>query len=51
MVNKYLEERKIYENTPGYISIFWSIKKRFFKEVYNLEWQSPEELNPDVIFN
>ena len=51
LVNKYLDKRKIFENTPGYISIFWNVKKRLFKEIYNIDWQSPEDLNPDVVFD
>ena len=51
MVNKYLDEKKIFENVPGYISFFWNIKKRFFKEIYNIDWQSPEDLDPNVIFD
>lgn len=51
LVNKYLEDKKIFKSIPGYISIFWSIKKRIFKELYNIDWQSPEDLNADVIFD
>ena len=51
LVNKYLEDKKIFKSIPGYISIFWNVKKRFFKELYNINWQSPEDLNSDVIFD
>ena len=49
LVEKYLDKKKIFETMPGYISIFLSVKKRFLKELYNIDWQSPEDLNSDVI--
>ena len=51
LVKKYLEDKKIFDSMPGYISVFWNVKKRFFKELYNINWKSPEDLNSDVIFD
>ena len=35
----------------GICFIYWSIKKDILKEKYNIEWHSPPELNPQVIFD
>ena len=35
----------------GYCHIYWRTKKRILKEKYNIEWRSPAELNPCVIFD
>ena len=51
VVNKYMNDKKIFEDIPGYNTIFWNLKKKIFKEKYNIDWQTPEELEPDVIFD
>ena len=51
VVNKYMNDKKIFEDIPGYNTIFWNLKKKILKEKYNIDWQTPEELEPDVIFD
>lgn len=29
----------------------WQRKKQLLKELYNIDWQSPEELNEEMIFD
>ena len=45
-----LKRRGIKEGL-GYCCSFWSEKKKILKEKYNLEWKSPQELNPGVLFD
>lgn len=35
----------------GYVHIFWDTKKRILKQKYNIDWRTPAELNPQVIFD
>ncbi len=35
----------------GSCYIFWREKKRILKEKHGIDWKSPKELNPDVIFD
>lgn len=35
----------------GYVHIFWGTKKRILKQKYNIDWRTPAELNPWVIFD
>jgi len=35
----------------GYCHIFWSKKKVLLKERYNIDWFTPEEENPEIIFD
>lgn len=35
----------------GYCHLYWETKKRILKEKYNIDWLSPAELNPMVIFD
>ena len=30
---------------------YWSLKKRILKQKYNIDWKSPPEMNPGIIFN
>ena len=36
---------------PGYCYLYWAAKKRILREKYNIDWKSPSELNPDVLFD
>lgn len=38
-------------DVAGACHIYWNIKKNILKEDYNMEWKSPSELNPDIIFD
>lgn len=35
----------------GFCHKYWSAKKRILKEYFEIDWKSPEEMNPDVIFD
>lgn len=35
----------------GYCHIYWEYKKMILKRDYNIDWKSPAELNPDIIFD
>jgi hypothetical protein len=35
----------------GYCHSFWPEKKRLLREKYNIEWKTPIEMNPYVIFD
>lgn len=35
----------------GYCHIYWAYKKAILKTDYNIDWKSPSELNPEVIFD
>lgn len=35
----------------GYCYPFWSTKKQILKDRFGIDWQTPEELNPDVLFD
>lgn len=35
----------------GLCHLIWSKAKRIFKDEYDIDWRSPAELNPDVIFD
>lgn len=35
----------------GYCHLYWATKKRILKEKYSIDWKSPAELNPYVIYD
>ncbi|MBT0653067.1 BPTI/Kunitz-type proteinase inhibitor domain-containing protein [Geomobilimonas luticola] len=35
----------------GFVNIYWGTKKRVLKEKYGIDWRSPGELNPHVLFD
>lgn len=35
----------------GYIHVIWETKKRILKWKYNIDWRTPAELNPHVMFD
>jgi len=37
--------------SEGFCHVRWKVKKRLLAEKYGLAWQSPDELNPQVIFD
>ena len=45
------EECRRYKGKLGYCHIFWATKKRLFKEMYDIDWLSPAERNPHIIFD
>ena len=53
---KQVEEilKKEFENHPlerGFCYTYWKRKKQLLKEMFNINWQSPAELNPGVRFD
>jgi hypothetical protein len=35
----------------GFVNIYWSIKKSLLERKYNIDWRSPGEMNPHVLFD
>jgi hypothetical protein len=35
----------------GSVHIYWDTKQRLLKQKYGIDWSSPGELNPHVIFD
>ena len=38
-------------NFFGGCHLYWSVKKMILKRDYNIDWKSPAELNPHIIFD
>ena len=39
------------EKELGFCHIYWGFKKEILKTDYNIDWKSPQELNPEIIFD
>ncbi len=55
-LNKKIElelELKGYKNKQalGFCHIYWELKKEILKTDYNIDWKSPQDLNPEIIFD
>lgn len=37
--------------SEGFVNIYWETKKRLLKNRYGIDWRSPGEMNPQVIFD
>ena len=51
-VEKYLDDR--FANAPrqmGFCFHFWSVKREYLAENYGIEWKSPSQMNPRVMFD
>ncbi|MBE6634384.1 MAG: hypothetical protein E7620_08615 [Ruminococcaceae bacterium] len=35
----------------GYCHLYWSVKRNILKKDYGIEWRSPAEMNPGVLFD
>ncbi len=35
----------------GKCYIIWARKKQLLKEIYNIDWKTPAELNPGIMFD
>ena len=35
----------------GSVNVMWEIQKRLMKERFNIDWQSPQDKNPDILFD
>ena len=46
-------ELKGYKNKQalGFCHIYWELKKEILKTDYNIDWKSPQDLNPEIIFD
>ena len=40
-----------HKGSHGYCHIYWNYKKSILNRDYNIDWKSPEELNPEIIFD
>ena len=50
-VDKIIEEEfkdKLTER--GFCHTIWARKKQLLKEMFNIDWKTPAELNPNIIF-
>jgi hypothetical protein len=59
LVEKESREADLYYIAPngkeqlkaGSASIIWKIQKRLLKEKYNYNWKSPQDKNPNTLFD
>lgn len=51
LTNKLVDSYMIAPPYMGYCYKLWDIKKAILKEKYNIEWYTPAEENPDVIYD
>ena len=35
----------------GFCRIFWATKKRILRERFGIDWKSPAEMNPHIIYD
>lgn len=35
----------------GFVHLVWDTKKRILKQKYNIDWLSPAEMNPHILFD
>ena len=45
------EEFKDYPQGRGFCHIYWRRKQQLLKELYNIDWKTPAELNPHISFD
>ena len=50
-IELFLNTQHISKETLGYCHAYWEVKKMLLKKYYNIDWKTPEELNPEVIFD
>jgi len=55
-VNKEVDENLKKRGFPkrhslGYCHSFWSEKQKILREKYNIDWESPQDLNPEIMFD
>lgn len=44
-------EKLIKKNQLGQCHELWEFKKSLLKNKYNINWRTPEELNPNIVFD
>ena len=50
-IEAFLNANSISKDELGYCHAYWEVKKMLLKKYYNIDWKTPEELNPEVIFD
>lgn len=40
-----------HKGSMGFVHIFWQTKKSILKQKYGIDWRSPAEMNPHVMFD
>ena len=50
-VNKILEQEFANQHEKGMCHNVWARKKQLLKQMYNIDWKSPAELNPQIKFD
>lgn len=51
-LEKLIDERlKNFPRSLGYCHMYWGVKKSILRDKYNIDWHSPAELNPNILFD
>ena len=52
-VSAYEAEIELFDSRGnwGFCHSFWPVRKRILKEKYNIDWQTPAEQNPGIIYD
>ncbi len=53
-LEKLIEQRlgdRYHQRPFGFCHIYWDVKKEILKEEFGIDWKSPDELNPNIIFD
>jgi len=48
---KFLEGKRPVRGQLGYCHFFWGTKQKILKEKYDVDWKTPAEINPWVLFD
>lgn len=51
MVDKRVKEALGFDNYIGYCHDFWAAKKKILLEEYGIDWKTPAERYPTIIFD
>ena len=47
---KELEQQGVKE-TLGHCHLLWSVQQRILKEKYGIDWKTPAEMNPEILYD
>lgn len=50
LIIKSLKLIDVSEETPFFMYYYWSKKKEIIRSLFNVDWKSPDEINPDFAF-
>lgn len=50
-IEAHMRFEEIYKDRAGTCHIYWKFKKDILKSDYDIDWMSPAELNPSIIFD